>query len=203
MDMRVDQAGQQSGVAKIDNLRARPDGSIECPTSAMRSPCTKISPGAVILPVSTSSKRAAWSTTVGLGLRRREAAAMIGTAEGESFISVSPFGARRFQHLFHFRLVSLQERFIGGLEAHNKHRLRVGSPQQSPAFRKNDADAVDIDGRVCLLEVLRYPRHQFELDFVGTIDANFGRGYHLGNPGQLRRERTPGFRNDFDKRQAE
>ena len=89
--------------------------------------------------------------------------------------------------------------FVGGFEAHHQNGLSVGRAQEPPAFRKNDAHTVDVHRRVGLLEVLRDARHQFEFDLVRTVHADLGRGYHLGNPGQLRRERPSGLGDDFDQ----
>ena len=61
-----------------------------CPTSAMRSPWTSTSPGAVILPVSMSSKRAAWSTIGSWRRARKSDAAVQEREEASQFISGVP-----------------------------------------------------------------------------------------------------------------
>ena len=45
---------------------------------------------------------------------------------------------------------------FGGLrfETHHQHRLRIGSPQQSPALRKQHSHAIDVQRRPFAVEVL-------------------------------------------------
>ena len=114
------------------------------PTSAIRSPRTSISPGAKTLPVSMSSKRAACKTTV-RGCAKAAATARTKEWAAASYID-SALGF--FEDLFYFGLILLQQMLVGGFEAHHQDRLRVGGAQQSPAFRKDHADAVDVHGLV-------------------------------------------------------
>jgi hypothetical protein len=62
MHVRVDEAGQQRGVAEVDDLGALRMVDRNVPTALMRSPSTRISPGWRMFPVSTWSSRAACST---------------------------------------------------------------------------------------------------------------------------------------------
>src|SRR5579871_3178522 len=90
----------------------------------------------------------------------------------------SAFGV--FENLLNAGLIILEQPLIGGLEAHDKNRLRVRRAQQAPSLGKEHADPVDIDGFVGSLEMLSDARDDVELDLVGAIDANLGSRDRLG-----------------------
>ena len=201
--VRVDQAGQQSGVAEIDDLRVG-GWFTTAPAAAMRSPWTNTSPVLTIAPVSISSNRAACSTMVHAGWAESETAVIRNAKKrviSRSSVTQELMNSvvlRRdgLQHLLHFRLVLLQQMLVRRLEAHYQHGLRVGCAQQAPAIAEKITRTPSTSLRVLhlLLNCCATRATRSNFDIVRAIDPDFGSRDHFGNARELGRKRLAGLR---------